>query len=1415
MSYSYDDVYILHAWRDNRRRLVLTQGEGYNGAITDNDVIKAPRFQLRDERDVIEIPSSGNPSVQLAVTRSNHTEDLLTCSIEDRENGIISCPITKSLTDITGEVKGEIRLITANAVIKFYGVDFYIFEGVSDDAATQSTQFSALISALQKVAVVVPDGSNTVTMDGVIQEHGTNPVASGVIYDALNTKMDKLSAGGSDGVFVESYGQGVRRTTYKPASSSSDISSSATNKLVTGAIANAALANKVDNSTFSQYQSTVYTKSEVNNKIYELIDSVLSGDDNAPTLLIDNDNEQTHYVLYYVDSDDTRHDLFDFSQYFAEKATTLAGYGITDAYIKTQVDAFINDLKKRIAATDTGKDIAQGSVGLSKLDFITIGDNLFDMNGKHTPDSYIDSSGNITSNDTYYVSEYIKVEPSTLYYVHGYSSPNYDKLRCVAEYDSDLNFIARNIDVTESMTTNSGTAYVRIAFPPARAYMTYFGKAQYHGQKFSAVIPSEVLDLSAIQSQIDSTKDKLVAESVPLVVLEEPDGFSWKTSQLHGKIMTDNNGTYHVDYDVVVNKNDLGTVAYVSPNGSDSNAGTINAPLANISTAYNNGANTIYLMSGIYKRTQTLYGVEINRNINIIGLSDDVIIAPAVSNISFTSHSNNVWSGSASFLSNIVDITNKTADGHYIKYEAKTTAADVQATEGSWAIVSGVLYVHTIGDVEPTTANGILLLHSGQSTPTPMFKLTGGNLYLENLTVIEGASPLHAQKQENGSIVRVYGKNCKFFYSRSTNNDVVMLQGISLSVFQNCEASFGLKDGFNYHEEQGIIPKAIEINCIGIGNGNVEDGNDQGSTIHDGGKIIRVKDICAHNYGANFADQGSDTESWNIGCVGYESYCTASVSQNTNYLAYTGTKMFLDGCIGFGSRTNTYTSAGDSNSSAGKIYFRNSFESYTKTESDAMFGLRTSTAFNINGIPLKRSSASTFSSDNVFTADDIVSRVSVLYIAANVTQINSGAFTVCTNLSKVYIDNEANAITIADGAFPSGVTVNYKGTFNTVNTLVQAVENINKNTYTKSEVNALIATTEYGGTWLDVQKAVRKGVAPSRYPVGYEFTVSKGNENIVFVVRGYDTITTSDSGSTGYTMILETKKIYDSIQLDAPEAGFTPPENALFYCVNTQMGQANYWFTTNDTSYYFSIGGGAVPVGAIIVVDVANMIVAVYQSAESTTPITGYGEITLSVGSSGAPLSSYCNLIDRSRLVSGSNNYAQSAVRQYLNSNATAGSVWSPTHTSDVSPSWVVTKDGFMKDLDSAFLNVVANANVICRTNNVYETGDYTADGNNYTLQDKFFILSRSELIAVNVDGTQLEYYNKINKPDNPATGQGQINNPAKFVKYNSQNTPVAYALRSSVLNSATSIYYIKADGTISNGFPKNTFGICPACIIA
>lgn len=196
---SYDRIYTAYAWRFNGISLNVTQGEGIedtgvvwnpDGTIDQEatsqisitaDHVKVPRFQLRDDRGLI------NPTgcqIVLAVKRPNGSEDLLACSIEgDAADGIISCPITRSVTAIEGEGLGEIRVISNNAIIKFYGINFNVHKGVSDEAAEQSTQFAALVSALQKVALVDPDGSNTVDMDTEVAENGTNPVASGVIYD--------------------------------------------------------------------------------------------------------------------------------------------------------------------------------------------------------------------------------------------------------------------------------------------------------------------------------------------------------------------------------------------------------------------------------------------------------------------------------------------------------------------------------------------------------------------------------------------------------------------------------------------------------------------------------------------------------------------------------------------------------------------------------------------------------------------------------------------------------------------------------------------------------------------------------------------------------------------------------------------------------------------------------------------------------------------------------------------------------------------------------------------------------------------------------------------------------------------------------------------------------------------------------
>ena len=174
MPNSLSELHTLHAWEDNQITERCTQGE-YAGKVL--------QFKLVDKDGAI---SLSNCLVQYAVTRPDKTEDLLECTVD---NGIVKCNLTYSVTSISGFVHGEVRVIGSNnsGTIKFYGVNLRVYKGVSDEAAEQSDEFTALVAALQKVVSITPnpDSENTyvVRLDDSIAQNGLNPVASGVIYD--------------------------------------------------------------------------------------------------------------------------------------------------------------------------------------------------------------------------------------------------------------------------------------------------------------------------------------------------------------------------------------------------------------------------------------------------------------------------------------------------------------------------------------------------------------------------------------------------------------------------------------------------------------------------------------------------------------------------------------------------------------------------------------------------------------------------------------------------------------------------------------------------------------------------------------------------------------------------------------------------------------------------------------------------------------------------------------------------------------------------------------------------------------------------------------------------------------------------------------------------------------------------------
>lgn len=91
----------------------------------------------------------------------------------------------------------------------------------------------------------------------------------------------------------------------------------------------------------------------------------------------------------------------------------------------------------------------------------------------------------------------------------------------------------------------------------------------------------------------------------------------------------------------------------------------------------------------------------------------------------------------------------------------------------------------------------------------------------------------------------------------------------------------------------------------------------------------------------------------------------------------------------------------------------------------------------------------------------------------------------------------------------------------------------------------------------------------------------------------------------------------------------------------------------------------------------------------------------------------------------GYNRWSMSAARQWLNSDAQAGSWWTSQHDGDTAPTQAAQYDGFMRGLDEDFLSVIQPVHINTVTNNVTD-GNVVDD----TI-DRFWLPSTEEMYGV------------------------------------------------------------------------------------
>ena len=378
---------------------------------------------------------------------------------------------------------------------------------------------------------------------------------------------------------------------------------------------------------------------------------------------------------------------------------------------------------------------------------------------------------------------------------------------------------------------------------------------------------------------------------------------------------------------------------------------------------------------------------------------------------------------------------------------------------------------------------------------------------------------------------------------------------------------------------------------------------------------------------------------------------------------------------------------------------------------------------------------------------------------------------------------------------------------NGINVLNVDTENQPSKVYIKGDISSFSVSS-----WENVQKLVRAGLHDKYFAVGDQLVCQKGSSDLTWDIIGFDHDIPTDTQFT-HSMTLQ---LHDCLPSTMP---FDAPE-ALYYAENgLEAGTYNF---TIQSGYDTTYGGGKtyqfelendVPAGGQLVfgwapsTQAANAKIISYASASSTTPIEQKSVIEGSDGTSlgttdgGSP---NVNHIHRVRF--GSNNYGESAIRQFLNSSESAGAAWIPQTHFDRPPEWVSTTAGFMSDLDSDFIAVIGSVGKLTALNTA------TDGGGSVTLNDKFFLLSKSEVYGgieknVNIDeGSSYAYYSDYS--DLSAPGADEDSNRLKLRNGSSQ----FWWLRTPQLTNGRNVFYIYSGGRISAYYVNSTFGIVPAC---
>jgi hypothetical protein len=186
----------------------------------------------------------------------------------------------------------------------------------------------------------------------------------------------------------------------------------------------------------------------------------------------------------------------------------------------------------------------------------------------------------------------------------------------------------------------------------------------------------------------------------------------------------------------------------------------------------------------------------------------------------------NTYSYTLTNVNMVCDRRNLNVDGNYIELTKVSTAALCNATQNSWALEGGKIYIRRT-DGSPVTTTNTRVLRSGVST---LILTAQTNIFIGGLTSGDGFDfeggavgalgtnyPIAAVNPTAWKAVVACDSSFKYSGGAAdVQGRAVSIDGLhGLALFSNCRADASITDGFNFHTAigNGALLHAVTVNC--------------------------------------------------------------------------------------------------------------------------------------------------------------------------------------------------------------------------------------------------------------------------------------------------------------------------------------------------------------------------------------------------------------------------------------------------------------------------------------------------------------------------------------------------------------------------------------------------------------------------